>query len=91
MTVRRVLVTVVAGAILLVGAAPAAPPDHPVNFIKVDELKAVLDGGAKADIIDVRNWDAYVEMHIKGARSMPLRAVEARAHEISKTGLVVFY
>ena len=91
MTMRRVLVTVVAGAILLVGAAPAAPPDHPVNFIKVDELKAALDGGAKADIIDVRNWDAYVEMHIKGARSMPLRAVEARAHEISKTGLVVFY
>jgi len=39
----------------------------------------------------VRNWDAYVEMHIKGARSMPLRAVEGRAHEISKTGLVVFY
>jgi len=88
---RRVLATVVAGAILLVGAAPAAPPDHPVNFIKVDELMAALDGGAKADIIDVRNWDAYVEMHIKGARSMPLRAVEARAHEISKTGLVVFY
>ncbi|PYO52157.1 MAG: hypothetical protein DMD84_10610, partial [Candidatus Rokuibacteriota bacterium] len=67
------------------------PPDHPVNFITVDELKAALDGGAKADIIDVRNWDAYVEMHIKGARSIPLRAVEGRAQEISKTGLVVFY
>ena len=88
---RGVLATVVAGAILLVGATPAAPPDHPVNFIKVDELKAALDGGAKADIIDVRNWDAYVEMHIKGARSMPLRAVEGRAQEITKTGLVVFY
>ena len=32
---RRVLVPVVAGAILLVGAAPAAPPDHPVDFITV--------------------------------------------------------
>jgi hypothetical protein len=31
-------------------------------------------------------------MHIKGARSMPLRVIEARApKEISKTGLVVFY
>jgi len=30
-------------------------------------------------------------MHIKGARSMPLRVIEARANEISKTGLVVFY
>jgi rhodanese-related sulfurtransferase len=39
----------------------------------------------------VRNWDAYVEMHIKGARAMPLRAVQSRAREISKTALVVFY
>jgi hypothetical protein len=30
-------------------------------------------------------------MHIKGARSMPLRAVESRAREIPRTGLVVFY
>ena len=88
---RRALVPVVAAAILLVGAAPAAPPDYPVNFIKVGELKALLDRGSKADVIDVRHWDAYVEMHIKGARSMPLRAVEGRAREISKTGLVVFY
>jgi len=89
--VRRALVAVVATAILLVGTAPAAPPDYPANFIKADELKAALDRGAKADIIDVRPWDSYVEMHIKGARSMPLRSVESRAYEISKTGLVVFY
>ena len=88
---RRALVPVVAAAILLVGAAPAAPPDYPVNFIKADELKAALDRGTKADLIDVRHWDAYVEMHIKGARSMPLRSLERRADEISKTGLVVFY
>ena len=88
---RVALVPVVAAAILLVGAAPGNPPDYPVNFITVDELKATLDRGQKADLIDVRNWDAYVEMHIKGARSMPLRSVERRASEISKTGLVVFY
>jgi rhodanese-related sulfurtransferase len=39
----------------------------------------------------VRTWDAYQEMHIKGARSMPLRAVSARAGEVSRTGLVVLY
>lgn len=88
---RRVLVPLGVVAALLVGAAPAAPPDYPVNFISVDELKASLDRGARADIIDVRNWDAYVDMHIKGARSMPLRAVPARAAEIRKTGLVVLY
>jgi hypothetical protein len=89
--VRRAAVPIVAALLVLAAPAPAAPPDHPVNFIKVDELKAALDRGDKADLIDVRNWDAYVEMHIKGARSMPLRSVERRASEISKTGLVVFY
>ena len=89
---RRVAATVVAGAILLLGAAPAAPPEPPVNFIKVDELKTLLGQGRRADIIDVRHWESYVEMHVKGARSMPLRVIEARApKEISKTGLVVLY
>ena len=88
---RRVLMALVAAGVLLGGAAPAAPPDYPVSFIKVEELKALLDKGTGADIIDVRNWAAYEEMHIKGARSMPVRVVEPRAHEISKTGLVVFY
>jgi rhodanese-related sulfurtransferase len=89
--VRRLLTAGVTAGVLLLGAAPAAPPDAPVSFIKADELKQLLDKGTRADIIDVRTWDAYVEMHIKGARSIPIRAVEARATEISKTGLVVFY
>ena len=76
---------------MLVRPAPAAPPDYPVNFISVDELKATLDRGARGDIIDVRNWDAYIDMHIRGARSMPLRSVPQRASEIKKTGLVVLY
>ncbi len=88
---RRLVMTLVAGSVLLLGAAPAAPPDLPVNFISVDELKAMVDRGTRIDIIDVRTWDAYQEMHIKGARSMPVRAVETRAGEISKTGTVVFY
>jgi len=88
---RRALIGVVAAGALLAGAAPAAPPEYPVTFIKVDELKVLLDLGAKADVIDVRHWGAYVDSHIQGARSMPLRAVPDRALEISKTSLVVFY
>jgi hypothetical protein len=80
-----------AAAVILLGAAPAAPPEHPVKFIEADALKALLDSGKKVDIIDVRRWDAYVKSHIKGARSMPLRSVSERAHEISQRGLVVFY
>jgi rhodanese-related sulfurtransferase len=89
--VRALVVPLAVVAGVLVTAAPAAQPDHPVSFISVDELKATLDRGVKADVIDVRTWDAYVDMHIKGARSMPLRAVPERAAEIRKTGLVVFY
>ncbi|HEX3175331.1 MAG TPA: rhodanese-like domain-containing protein [Methylomirabilota bacterium] len=88
---RAVLIPIVAVAALVASAAPAAQPDYPVSFISVDDLKAQLDRGVKADIMDVRNWEAYVDMHIKGARSMPLRSVPQRANEISKTGLAVFY
>ena len=89
---RGLIITAVTAATLLLGAAPAAPPDAPVNFIKVEELKTLIGQGRRVDLIDVRHWDSYVEMHIKGARSMPLRVIESRApKEISKTGLVVFY
>jgi hypothetical protein len=89
--VRRALIPFGIVVTLVASAAPAAQPDYPVNFISVDELKATLERGVKGDIIDVRNWDAYVDMHIKGARSMPLRAVPDRAGEIRRTGLVVLY
>ena len=89
---RALIVIGLTGALLLGAAAPGEPPERPVKFIAVDQLKAELDRGVKIDIIDVRGWDQYADLHIKGARSMPLRAVEARApREISKTGRVVFY
>ncbi len=88
---RRALVLLLVVGIVLGTAGQAAPPDAPVTFISVDELKGALDRGVKTDIIDVRTRDAYVEMHITGARSMPLRSVPERARGISKTGLVVFY
>jgi 3-mercaptopyruvate sulfurtransferase SseA len=89
---RRTIVVTVAGAMLLGTAGPAAPPDYPVKFIKVDELKAELDRGGKVHIFDVRGPDEYADLHIKGARSMPLRTLEARAlKEVPKSGRVVFY
>ena len=88
---RAVIVPLLVLAGLLASAAPAAEPDYPVSFISVDELKAALDRGVKADVIDVRHQEAYVDMHITGAWSMPLPSVPARAREIRKSGLVVFY
>ena len=89
---RRTIVVTVAGAMLLGTAGPAAPPDYPVKFIKVDGLKAELDRGGKVHIFDVRGPDEYADLHIKGARSLPLRTLEARAlKEVPKSGRVVFY
>lgn len=88
---RHTLIALGAGALLLGAADPAAPPDYPVAYIKVDELKAKLDRGEKADVIDVRTLPEYQELHIKGARSVPLRSLTERTREIPRTGLVVFY
>ena len=88
---RRGLVPVITAGLLLLGAAQAAPPDHPVSFITVDELKAQLDGGARPDVIDVRHWPEFEALHIKGARSIPIRVIGERSKEISKTDLVVLY
>ena len=89
---RRFLTLAVVAGVLLGAAEPAAPPDHPVRFIKVDQLKADLEAGVRIDVIDVRGWEQYQDVHIKGARSMPIRIVQTRApKEISRTGRVVFY
>jgi 3-mercaptopyruvate sulfurtransferase SseA len=88
---RRALAGVVVAATLLLGAAPAAPPDHPVALIKVDELRAHLDAGNAAAIIDVRTLEEFRELHIRGARSIPLRAMRARAVELPRQGLIVLY
>ena len=88
---RGVLIVLATTGMLFATAAPAAPPEYPVSFIKVDELKAQIDRGTRADVIDVRHWPEYEELHIKGARSIPLRSLTERSKEISKTGLVVFY
>lgn len=88
---RPGLVLLLAAATLLGAAQPAAPPDYPVVFIAVDELKALLDRGARVEIIDVRTRPEYDEVHIKGARSIPLREVPTRTGEVPKTGVVVLY
>jgi hypothetical protein len=89
---RGALIVVVTGALLLGAAQSGGPPDYPVKFINVNELKAQLDRGVKIDVIDVRDPDAYADLHVKKARNIPISQVERRApKEISKTGRVVFY
>jgi 3-mercaptopyruvate sulfurtransferase SseA len=89
--VRGTLGVLLAAGLLLGAAAPAAPPDSPVAYIGVDEVKGLLDRGVKVDMIDVRTAPEYEELHIKGARSIPLRTLVAHLNEIPRKGLVVFY
>ena len=84
-------VALVVGTLLWVSAAPADDPEVPLAFISVDELKTYMDREQAVDVIDVRTGGEYVQRHIKGARSIPLRAVPGRIREIKKTGLVVLY
>jgi hypothetical protein len=89
--VRRRLVPLLAGVVLLGAAAPGEPPDAPVAFIKVDELKKRLDAALPVDVVDVRTREEYDRLHIKPSRSIPLRSIPERLHEIPRDRLVVFY
>jgi rhodanese-related sulfurtransferase len=89
--VRVALTSGVVALLLLGAAAPASPPDYPVTFITVDELKAVIDRGGPAIVVDVRTRPEYDERHITGARSIPLRSLPERARELPRNQLVVFY
>jgi hypothetical protein len=88
---RLLSVSLIAGAVLWGGVAPADDPEVPLAFISVDELKALMDKKLPVDLIDVRPLSEYVQRHIKDARSIPLWEVPERAFEIEKAGLVVFY
>jgi sulfur-carrier protein adenylyltransferase/sulfurtransferase len=89
--VRPTLVFVIAAAVLVGAAAPGAPPEYPVSFIGVDALKAMVDAGTAVEVIDVRTRGEYDQLHITGARSIPLRDMPDRLREIPKTRPVVFY
>lgn len=82
------------GALLLPASprvASAQQQEPPIEFIKVDQLNAMLRRGAPAKVIDVRSRQEYLTRHIKGAMSVPLDTVELRAGEIPRQGLVVLY
>ena len=92
-----ILATVLAvlGAMLLAGAPSTGvaqtPPPGTFEVIKVAQLNALIRKGAPAQIIDVRSKPEYLERHIKGAVSISLDTLEARAGEVPRQGLVVVY
>jgi rhodanese-related sulfurtransferase len=78
-------------ALAWVGAAPADDPDVPERYMKVDEVKALLDTRQRVTFVDVRPREQYELLHIKGAVSIPLEEMTRRAGEVSRQDLVVLY
>jgi hypothetical protein len=88
---RIVAMIFVATALLWTSAAPGGDPEVPEKYIKVDQVKAMQDAKKRVTIIDVRDKDQYDELHIKGARNVPLRELPTRLTEVPKREPVVHY
>ena len=88
----RLLPVVLAVATLCwVTAAPADDPEVPEKYIKVDEVKSLLDQKKPVTFIDVRPKEQYDTIHIRGASSIPLEELPARLAEVAKRDIVVLY
>ena len=71
--------------------APLPGGDIPINFIPVKQVAQLLNDGARVVFVDVRSRQDYLIRHIKGAESIPLDSLDARASEIPRDGLIVLY
>jgi 3-mercaptopyruvate sulfurtransferase SseA len=69
--------------------SPAAPSDG-IRRVQIAELQALLEKN-EAVIVDVRGEVEYKLGHIRGARSIPLGLIGARAGEIPRDKLIVAY
>ena len=75
-------------------SAPATPaattPSDGVRRISIAESRAMAERG-EAVIYDVRDGHTYENNHVKGAKSVPLDEVEARAAEFPTDKLIITY
>ena len=67
-----------------------ADPFASVPRISVEELKKLVEEG-RAVVVDVRGAEAYAEGHLRGAVSIPLDEVVARAKELPRDKVIVTY
>jgi 3-mercaptopyruvate sulfurtransferase SseA len=91
--VRRwpVLLTAVALALSWGVPAPAGDPEVPERYISVDEVKALVDLRKHVVLVDVRVREQFEELHIRGARNLPLRELPRRVAEVPRQDFVVLY
>jgi len=90
--VKRLLLGALVLALLgWVTTAPADDPDVPEKYVKVDEVKALLDQKKQLALIDVRPSEQFDDLHIRGAISIPYTEVRQRLADVPKQIPVVLY
>ena len=55
-----------------------------VKFISKEHLKRMMDTSERFILLDVRSAEDYGKGHIRGAKSLPLDEIEAKAAQILK-------
>ena len=89
---KRVLpVAFVAAMLTWVTAAPADDPEVSEKYMKVDEVKALLDQQKPLTFVDVRPRNQFDIIHIRGAANIPLQELAPRLREVPAKDLVVLY
>ena len=88
---RLLTACLVAIAVFWVSPAPADDPEVPEKYVSVDEANALLEQKKPVTFIDVRPKEQFDELHIRGARSLPLTDLPSRLASLSKQDLLVLY
>jgi len=88
---RLLTACLVAIAVFWVSPAPADDPEVPEKYVSVDEANALLEQKKPVTFIDVRPKEQFDELHIRGARSLPLTELPGRLASLSKQDLLVLY
>jgi rhodanese-related sulfurtransferase len=73
------------------GAAPGGDPEVPERYISVDEARKLADTARRPIFVDVREPAQFAELHIRGARNVPLTELPKRVAEIPREPTVVLY
>jgi len=62
-----------------------------VDTIEKEELKQLLDSKSDFLLFDVRDYAGYLELHIDGAKSLPVNEIDKEVSNIDKSKLIVVY
>ena len=88
---RWLAACLVAVSFLWVAPAPADDPEVPEKYLSVDQANTMLDQKKPMTFIDVRPKDQFDELHIRGARNIPLTELPQRLASVSKQDYTVLY